>query len=113
MFDTGPVQSKDPSGEKVGIKWAFQQVAQRQEAQEKLEKMQLEMAQLQEQANAPLKRKPDASDAEPPAKKPRIDGKSLEVSQPEVAKDKAKPKPKPKPKPKLKQPKLSAFFKKI
>ena len=72
--------------------------------------MRVEMAHLEEKANAPLKRKPDSSGVEPPKKKPRlIDVLGSEASEPEVA----KPKPKPKPKAKLTQPKLSSFFKKI
>ena len=118
MFRTGPAESKDPSGEKIGIKWAFQQVNDRQEANQKLEEMRLEMAQLQEQVNAPLKRKPDVSEDLPPAKKPRlVDVLPGEAVEPEVGEPKPNPKPKPQPKtqpkPKLKQPKLSHFFKKF
>ena len=116
MFRTGPAESKDPTGDKIGIKWAFQQVHERQEANEKLEKMRHEMAQLQEQANAPLKRKPEDSEDLPPAKKRRlVDCVPGEAVEAEVGQPKPNPKPKPQPKPpkpKLTQPKLSHFFKK-
>ena len=99
----------------IGIKWAFQQVRDRQAAHEKLEEMRLEMAILEEQAHAPLKRNLDIAEAGPPAKKRRLVDvvPGEEKPQPKQnPKPKPKPQPKPKPKRKLTQPKLSRFFKK-
>ena len=118
MMRTGPVDVKENGEYVVGIKSVFAQMHQKNEAKKKLEVLEAEREKLLQAANAPLKRKLESIEADQPAPK-RLRKESQpqqeKADAPQESKPKLdKPKKKPaKPAPKFKQPKLSAFFKKI
>ena len=90
---------------------------QKNEAKRKLEVLEDEREKLLQAANTPLKRKLESIEADPPAPKRLRKESQPQQEKPDAPQSKPKlDKPKKKvakPAPKLKQPKLSAFFKKI
>ena len=107
---TGPAECKEEEGHVVGIKSVFEQLNRREEAKEKLEKLNLERQQLIDEVNAPLKRKTNIVQAEMPNPKRARNEPSEKKSKPKLQKPKLE---QSKPAPKYKQPKMSDFFKKI
>ena len=80
MFRTGPVKSKDPTGEMVSIQSAFEQVHAKNEAKVELQRLQAEVVLLQQKAEAPLKRKQQAQDVDmQPVKKKAKRAPALET----------------------------------
>ena len=82
----------------------------REEAKEKLEKLNLERQKLIDEVNAPLKRKANIVQAEMPNPKQARNEPSEKKSKPKLQKPKLE---QAKPAPKYKQPKMSDFFKKL
>ena len=110
MLHRNPAEVKDGEGHVVGIKSVFEQLNRREEAKEKLEKLNLERQKLIDEVNAPLKRKANIVQAEMPNPKRPRNEPSEKKSKPKLQKPKLE---QAKPAPKYKQPKMSDFFKKI
>ena len=101
--------SKDEEGHVVGIKSVFEQLNRKEDAKEKLKKLDLERQKLIDEVKAPLKRKANIVQAEMPNPKRPRNEPSRKKSKPKLKKPKLE---KAKPAPKYKQPKMSDFFKK-